>query len=157
MEPGCLNGFAHYHLPVLGASEAVCEALITRWCNITGALPVGQDYSFVQDIRNTGAYIAKYLSKTLDSEIDYRWLELCYRKRIRTWSMSREARNISPRNITTRSPGSGSSVTPACPGLSLPMMTRHPGPKAPYPAYLTSEILLHDTGSDDGFTPEERT
>jgi hypothetical protein len=46
----------------------------------------------VQDIRNTGAYIAKYLSKTLDSDIDYRWLELCYRKRIRTWSMSREAR-----------------------------------------------------------------
>jgi len=92
MEPGSLNGFAHYHLPVLGASEAVCEALVTRWCNITGALPVGQDYSFVQDIRNTGAYIAKYLSKTLESDIDYRWFELCYRKRIRTWSMSREAR-----------------------------------------------------------------
>lgn len=92
MEPGSSNGFAHYHLAVLGASEAVCEALITRWCNITGALPVGQDYSLVQDIRNTGAYIAKYLSKTLDSELDYRWLELCYRKRIRTWSMSREAR-----------------------------------------------------------------
>jgi hypothetical protein len=92
MEPGSSNGFAHYHLPVLGASEAVCESLITRWCNITGALPVGQDYSLVKDIRNTGAYIAKYLTKTLDSELDYRWLELCYRKRIRTWSMSREAR-----------------------------------------------------------------
>ena len=92
MEPGSVNGFAHYHLAVLGASEAVCEALITRWCNITGALPVGQDYSLVKDIRNTGAYIAKYLSKTLETDIDYRWLELCYRKRIRTWSMSREAR-----------------------------------------------------------------
>jgi hypothetical protein len=92
MEPGSENGFAHYHLAVLGASEAVCERLIDRWCSITGALPVGQDYSLVKDIRNTGAYIAKYLSKTLDSELDYRWLELCYRKRIRTWSMSREAR-----------------------------------------------------------------
>ena len=92
MEPGSENGFAHYHLAVLGASEAVCEALITRWCNITGALPVGQDYSLVRDIRNTGAYIAKYLSKTLDSELDYKWLELCYRKRIRTFSMSRDAR-----------------------------------------------------------------
>lgn len=92
IEPGGKNGFAHYHLPVVGASEDVCEALITRWCNITGALPVGQEYSFVRDIRQTGAYIAKYLSKTLDSELDYKWLELCYRKRIRTFSMSREAR-----------------------------------------------------------------
>jgi len=92
IEPGGKNGFAHYHLPVVGASEDVCEALITRWCNITGALPVGQEYSFVRDIRQTGAYIAKYLTKTLDSELDYKWLELCYRKRIRTFSMSREAR-----------------------------------------------------------------
>jgi hypothetical protein len=91
IEPGGVNGFAHYHLPVLGASEAVCEALIGRWCKVADALPVGQEYSFVRDIKKTGAYIAKYLSKTLDSELDYRWLELCYRKRIRTFSMSRAA------------------------------------------------------------------
>lgn len=92
IEPGGLNGFAHYHLPVVGASEAVCEALIGRWCKVADALPVGQEYSFVRDIKKTGAYISKYLSKTLDSELDYRWLELCYRKRIRTFSMSRDAR-----------------------------------------------------------------
>jgi hypothetical protein len=92
IEPGGKNGFAHYHLPVVGASEAVCERLIARWCTVADALPVGQSYSFVRDIRQTGAYIAKYLSKTLDSELDYRWLELCYRKRIRTFSMSRDAR-----------------------------------------------------------------
>jgi hypothetical protein len=92
IEPGGKNGFAHYHLPVVGASEAVCEALIGRWCKVADALPVGQEYSFVRDIKKTGAYIAKYLSKTLDSELDYRWMELCYRKRIRTFSMSRDAR-----------------------------------------------------------------
>jgi hypothetical protein len=92
IEPGGKNGFAHYHIPVVGASEAVCERLIARWCTVADALPVGQSYSFVRDIRQTGAYIAKYLSKTLDSELDYRWLELCYRKRIRTFSMSRDAR-----------------------------------------------------------------
>ena len=92
IEPGGKNGFAHYHIPVVGASEAVCERLIARWCTVADALPVGQEYSFVRDIRQTGAYIAKYLSKTLDSELDYRWLELCYRKRIRTFSMSRDAR-----------------------------------------------------------------
>jgi len=92
IEPGGANGFAHYHLPVVGASEAVCERLIGRWCKVADALPVGQSYSFVRDIRQTGAYISKYLSKTLDSELNYRWLELCYRKRIRTFSMSRDAR-----------------------------------------------------------------
>ena len=92
IEPGGENGFAHYHLPVVGASEAVCERLIGRWCKVADALPVGQSFSFVRDIKKTGAYISKYLSKTLDSELDYRWLELCYRKRIRTFSMSRDAR-----------------------------------------------------------------
>ena len=92
IEPGSKNGFAHYHLPVVGASEAVCERLVARWCKVADALPVGQEYSFVRDIKKTGAYISKYLSKTLDSELDYRWLELCYRKRIRTFSMSRDAR-----------------------------------------------------------------
>ena len=92
IEPGSKNGFAHYHIVVVGASEAVCERLIGRWCKVADALPVGQSYSFVRDIKKTGAYIAKYLSKTLDSELDYRWLELCYRKRIRTFSMSRDAR-----------------------------------------------------------------
>ena len=61
IEPGSLNGFAHYHLVVVGASEAVCERLIGRWCKVADALPVGQSYSFVRDIRQTGAYIAKYL------------------------------------------------------------------------------------------------
>jgi hypothetical protein len=91
IEPGGENGFAHYHLPVLGASEDICEGLIGRWCKVADALPVGQSYSFVRDIKKTGAYIAKYLSKTLDSEPDYRWMELCYRKRIRTFSMSQAA------------------------------------------------------------------
>lgn len=92
IEPGELNGYAHYHLPVLGASESQCEALIARWCKVADALPGGQQYSVVRDIRQTGAYISKYLTKTLDSELDYRWLELCYRKRIRVFSMSRAAR-----------------------------------------------------------------
>lgn len=93
IEPGERNGFAHYHLILAGASEAVCESLVGRWCSVVDARPAGQDYSVVVDIRQTGAYIAKYLSKTLDSELDYRWLELCYRRRVRTFSMSRASRS----------------------------------------------------------------
>lgn len=93
IEPGETGGFPHYHVVLLGASEPFCEALIRSWCKTVDALPVGQDYSVVRDIRQTGAYIAKYLSKTLDSDLDWKWLELCYRERLRTWSMSRRIRS----------------------------------------------------------------
>jgi hypothetical protein len=93
IEPGETGGFPHYHIVLLGASEPFCEALIRSWCKTVDALPVGQDYSVVRDIRQTGAYIAKYLSKTLDSDLDWKWLELCYRERLRTWSMSRRIRS----------------------------------------------------------------
>ena len=93
IEPGETGGFPHYHVVLLGASEAFCEALITLWCRTVDALPVGQDYSVVRDIRQTGAYIAKYLTKTLDSDLDWKWLELCYRERLRTWSMTRRLRS----------------------------------------------------------------
>lgn len=92
LEPGELNGYPHYHIILAGASEDVCKALIASWCTTVDALPIGQNWSIVNDIRLVGAYIAKYMSKTLDSELDYKWLELCYRERVRTWSMSRSAR-----------------------------------------------------------------
>jgi len=93
LEPGELNGYPHYHLILAGASESLCRSLVAKWCNQVDALPVGQNWSIVNDIRLVGAYIAKYMSKTLDSELDYKWLELCYRERVRTWSMSRAARS----------------------------------------------------------------
>lgn len=93
IEPGEVGGFPHYHVVLLGASEAFCEALIARWCKTVDALPVGQNYSVVRDIRQTGAYIAKYLTKTLDSGLDLKWLELCYRERVRTWSMTNRIRS----------------------------------------------------------------
>lgn len=93
IEPGEKNGFPHYHVVMLGASEALCERYIAFWCGRVDALPQGQDYSTVRDIRKTGAYIAKYLSKTLDSELDLKWLELCYRERVRTWAMTRDMRS----------------------------------------------------------------
>lgn len=94
IEPGEVGGYPHYHVVLLGASEAFCEAFIARWCKTVDALPAGQDYSVVRDIRNTGAYIAKYLTKTLDSDINLKWLELCYRERVRTWSMTRRMRSL---------------------------------------------------------------
>lgn len=93
IEPGEQNGFPHYHVVLLGASESHCERYIAFWCEAVDALPVGQDYSVVRDIRNTGAYIAKYLTKTLDSDLNLKWLELCYRERVRTWSMTRRMRS----------------------------------------------------------------
>lgn len=93
LEPGEKNGYPHYHVVLLGASEAFCERYIAFWCGHTDALPKGQDSSTVKDIRKTGAYISKYLSKTLDSELDLKWLELCYRERVRTWSMTRRMRS----------------------------------------------------------------
>ena len=93
IEPGEVGGYPHYHVVLLGASEPFCEALIGSWCRTVDARPVGQNYSVVRDIRQTGAYIAKYLTKTLDSDLDWKWLELCYRERLRTWSMSRRIRS----------------------------------------------------------------
>jgi hypothetical protein len=93
IEPGEQKGFPHYHVVLLGASESHCERYVAFWCRVADALPAGQDYSVVRDIRNTGAYIAKYLTKTLDSDLNLKWLELCYRERVRTWSMTRRMRS----------------------------------------------------------------
>ena len=37
IEPGETGGFPHYHVVLLGASEAFCEALIGSWCKTVDA------------------------------------------------------------------------------------------------------------------------
>lgn len=91
MEPGEKNGYPHYHIVLVGADDAFCEELIRRWLKVCpDSLRKGQDYQRVESIKNVGAYVAKYLSKSFEREdsVQYwRWLELCYRLRLRCFSM----------------------------------------------------------------------
>jgi len=102
MEPGEVNGYPHYHLIILGAIEQDVEAFLDRW--VTAANSLGNDArreaqncQYVENIRNLGAYVAKYVSKSFglessgisasDNKNYWRWVELCYRQRIRTFAM----------------------------------------------------------------------
>ena len=91
MEPGEKNGYPHYHIVLVGADDAFCEELIRRWLKACpDSLRKGQDYQRVESIKNVGAYVAKYLSKSFECEdsVQYwHWLELCYRLRLRCFSM----------------------------------------------------------------------
>jgi hypothetical protein len=110
-EQGAKNGYPHYHLPIVGASEEQLKKLVVRWCSLTGARTDIQKYTVSRDINNLGAYIAKYVSKSLDGPLDLRWMELCYRERVRTVSMSRAARSwISARYSQNSDPFLGLAV-----------------------------------------------
>lgn len=100
IEPGELRGYPHIHLVLVGASDAACEALVRSWCRALNkrgnpALPAAQDWQRVDDIRNVGAYLAKYLTKSIKPEIDtsyWRWMEICFREGIRCVSMDAKSR-----------------------------------------------------------------
>ena len=91
IEPGEKNGYAHIHMVLVGASDAFCEELIRRWLSVCpDSSHKGQNYQRVENIKNVGAYVAKYLSKSFEAdntEEYWHWLELCYRMRLRCFSM----------------------------------------------------------------------
>lgn len=91
IEPGELRGYPHLHIIIAGGSDALCERLIGIWVD-TYNLGVrdGQEWSVVRDIEHAGAYLRKYLIKAYEDDNPNRmkWAELCYRERIRTFSMS---------------------------------------------------------------------
>ena len=91
IEPGEKRGYAHVHMVIIGASDAWCEALVRRWLDACpDASPRGQNVQRVEDVRRVGAYVAKYLSKSVerrDSPEYWRWMELCYRLRLRCFAM----------------------------------------------------------------------
>ena len=100
IEPGEKRGYPHIHLIVAGLTDQQAAALIDAWvlaCNRRGnlALVEGQDWQRVDDIQNVGAYLAKYLTKSIKPEIDtsyWRWMEICYREGIRCLSMDAKSR-----------------------------------------------------------------
>ena len=92
IEPGERHGYAHIHMVIIGGSDAFCEELITRWLRACpDSSRRGQNYQRVEDIKHVGAYVAKYLSKSFEGDNSSKeylhWLELCYRLRLRCFSM----------------------------------------------------------------------
>lgn len=95
IEPGELRGYPHIHLVLVGASDAACEALVRSWCRALNnrgnpALPAAQDWQRVDDVARVGAYVSKYLQKTVNpakTAAYWRWMELCYRERLRVFAM----------------------------------------------------------------------
>lgn len=96
IEPGEMRGYPHIHLVLSGASDDFCEALVQRWLSACpGALRAGQDWERCEDVQRVGAYVCKYLGKSLDftpSREFWRWQELCYSCRLRTVAMDSESR-----------------------------------------------------------------
>ena len=80
-----------------------------RWlsaCSKIGnkALDRAQVFEKVENIRNVGAYVSKYLQKSFTPDSDnkeasdtwWRWMELCYREHVRVYAMdSRSSKYIS--------------------------------------------------------------
>lgn len=108
LEAGEENGFCHIHMVIFAPeleSEKI-QRIPEKWVKIcrkigNGAEICGQNIQRIDsesEIRNVGAYIAKYLTKTLEigkeaENTEYwRWIEICYRMRIRTVSMDATSR-----------------------------------------------------------------
>ena len=100
MEPGGENGYPHYHMIIVGAEDQEIEEFVQAWlraCNKRGnsASRKGQNWQRAENIRNVGAYVVKYLSKSFkpeevgkrDALSWWRWMELCYREGVRTYAM----------------------------------------------------------------------
>lgn len=100
MEPGGENGYPHYHMIIVGAEDQEIEEFVQAWlraCNKRGnaASRKGQNWQRAENIRNVGAYVVKYLSKSFkpeevgrrDALTWWRWMELCYREGVRTYAM----------------------------------------------------------------------
>lgn len=113
IEAGSENGYAHIHMILCYPNDENYEKItkhVSRipdvWCRCcrkigNDALPKSQniqDIGSESEIQNVGAYISKYLSKTLETEKSventdfWRWMEVCYRMRLRTVSMDAESR-----------------------------------------------------------------
>lgn len=96
IEPGEVRGYPHIHLVLSGASDEFCEALVQRWLSACpGALRAGQDWQRCEDVQRVGAYVCKYLGKSLEyspTREFWRWQELCYSCRLRTVAMDAESR-----------------------------------------------------------------
>lgn len=105
-EAGEKNGYAHIHMVLVASqSEAMrVRALPERWvaaCHKIGndAVLDAQNLQLCENVRNVGAYLSKYLSKTLqvatagsEDVMLWRWIEVCYRLRLRCVAMDAVSR-----------------------------------------------------------------
>lgn len=111
IEPGEKNGYPHIHMILIGASDEFCKELVSRWLNASpDSLRRGQDWQRVEDIRRVGAYVAKYLSKTVDRRDCpeyWRWMELCYRTRLRCFAMDARSSRYIKKKYSSKPSGVG--------------------------------------------------
>ena len=175
IEPGERRGYAHIHMVIIGASDAWCEALVRRWlAACPDASPRGQNIQRVEDVRRVGAYVAKYLSKSVerrDSPEYWRWMELCYRLRLRCFSMDAASSNYIKRKYGNKPAGVGVCELEFNAGLIKPesgitgedagksseegaSQGEHPLPEDA-PAHVRGRSVLspRDKGSDRGCSP----
>jgi hypothetical protein len=95
IEPGEKKGYPHYHIILSGASQGDIDSIIHIWCNKYHlGVPEAQKGVLVEDIEYAGSYIWKYVSKNIEGEMTpqlVRWAELCYRKDVRVFGMTKRA------------------------------------------------------------------
>lgn len=152
IEPGEVRGYPHIHLVLSGVSDGFCEALVQRWLSACpGALRAGQDWQRCEDVQRVGAYVCKYLGKSLEytpTRDFWRWQELCYSCRLRTVAMDAESR----RYIRDKYAAAAAKTPRAICGTTEIRYYSEPGdqetPANPcegvagvYPAYLSKVIL----------------
>lgn len=108
IEAGSRNGFAHIHMVLFvpAAESRKVEKIPEKWVRICEKIGNSarisaqnlQKIDSTSEVRNVGAYISKYLSKSLEfgksaENVDFwRWMEVCYRLRLRCISMDAESR-----------------------------------------------------------------
>jgi len=94
------NLHPHYHMIIIGASDSEINDMIGLWIRRLNKIGnkadmKAQNVQYVDDIRNTQAYVSKYLSKSFEDnskdERFWRWMELCYREGIRTFAVDTES------------------------------------------------------------------
>lgn len=111
IEPGETRGYAHIHLVVIGASDAWCAELVRRWlAACPDSSPRAQNVQRVEDIKRVGAYVSKYLSKSIDRADTpeyWRWMELCYRLRLRCFAMDAKSSAYIKKKYGTKPAGVG--------------------------------------------------
>jgi len=101
MEPGEINHYPHYHMVICDVDNPEdVRKLVYLWLDTAhklgnNASPKAQEVSYTKDVRKVGAYVAKYLSKTVEFDVTdmyfWRWMELSYRKGIRVFAMDKES------------------------------------------------------------------
>lgn len=113
LEAGEQNGYCHIHMILYAPPDKDTDDLPQKWiecCHKIGneAKLAGQNIQRCENVQNVGAYVSKYLSKTLETPKNttddtnyWRWMEMCYHLRLRCVSMDAKSRLYIARKYIT--------------------------------------------------------